>query len=199
MNSRHRRAWLRFTLLGIGALAAGKRTAAQSRREQRLEARNQPVGFRLAAQRIEWVESPELKISISRRDYGVAPISDQDRLTAQARVGDMLVFLRKGAESKVRETLESVKATGADHLLRLRAVGGHIHFNRSLLEWDGSGLSVEVEVLDTAGQSLWKETLQFSYGISAFSRQTAATAEIVDVLNDRLLRRMREVDLVAWR
>jgi hypothetical protein len=185
-------------MLGICAVTVGAKASAQSRREQLAEARNQPAGFRLAVQRIEWVDNPELQNNIRQRDYAPT-ISEQHRQVAQACVRDMLDFMRKGAESKVRGMLASVKALGDEHLLRLRPVGGNVFFNRNIVEWDGSGLNVEIEVLNATEQSLWKETLQVGYGLSAFSRQTSSTAEIVDVLSDRLLRRLREVDLVTWR
>ena len=143
-----------------------------------LEARRQPAGFRLAAQRVEWVDSPELRINIVVRDYAPT-VTDQHRQTAQAYVRDMLGIMRKGSEAKVREMLQSANALGETHVVRLRPVSGNVSFNRAGLQWPGSGLSVEVEVLDTAGQSLWKETLEASYGLSALVRQTGTTAEII--------------------
>jgi hypothetical protein len=196
MKPSHRRHLLRAALLGSCALAASPWARAQSRREQMMEARTRPAGFRLAAQRIEWLESPELKIRIARRDYSPA-ISEGNRQVAQRCVQDMLGFMRKDAEGKVRAALASAKALGDAHVLRLQAVSGDVSFSGNTVEWAGSGIGVAAEVLDAAGQSLWKETLQIDYTISAFSRQTAATAEIVEVLVNRLMQRMREVDLIG--
>lgn len=187
-----------MTLLGIAVLALDGKARAQSRREAMLEARRQPADFRLAAQRIEWVENPELKINIALRDYAPT-VTDQHQQTAQAYVRTMLNIMRQGAAAKVRETLESVNAMGETHLVRLRPVSGNVNFNRAGLQWPGSGLSVEVQVLDAAGQSLWQETLEASYGLRALARQTNADPAIVDALAERLLQRLRDVDLVAWR
>lgn len=173
-----------MTLLGIAVLALDGKARAQSRREAMLEARRQPAGFRLAAQRIEWVENPELKINIALRDYAPT-VTDQHQQTAQAYVRTMLNIMRQGAAAKVRETLESVNAMGETHLVRLRPVSGNVNFNRAGLQWPG--------------QSLWQETLEASYGLRALARQTNADPAIVDALAERLLQRLRDVDLVAWR